>query len=460
MTSLPNIIIKGESQTVEFKSSFTDEVIVSLVAFANTKGGTVYVGVSDKKEIKGVITGKETITEWLNEIKNKTTPAIIPDVDTIRISDKTVIALFVPEYPVKPVSIKGRYYRRVANSNQLLTASEVANMHLQTKNSSWDYYTMFGKTRQDIDLNKVQKVMDIIQKRNSNFDITSPEEFLVKYELITTGGDVSNGCYLMFCKDSNLFTNIQLGLFASEIVIKDDVTLQGDIISQVEDVMQFIRKHINKELIITDTQTENIQRWQYPLEALRELVLNMIVHRDYRSASDSIVKIFPDYIQFFNPGTLPDSITLEQLENNEYISTPRNRQIARMFKEMGQIEKYGTGIRRVCTKFANYGLPLPEFSLISGGFSVKVYGLASVLNDVPKDVPRKDLKEDLKELSENQLTILEIIKEMPTITQRQLSKKVGINEKNIRNNMTILKDKGILTREGGRKTGYWKISER
>ena len=79
---------------------------------------------------------------------------------------------------------------------------------------------------------------------------------------------------------------------------------------------------------------------------------------------------------------------------------------------------------------------------------------------MPNDVPRKDLKEDLKELSENQLTILEIIKEMPTITQRQLSKKVGINEKNIRNNMTILKDKGILTREGGRKTGYWKISER
>lgn len=101
------------------------------------------------------------------------------------------------------------------------------------------------------------------------------------------------------------------------------------------------------------------------------------MHKDYRSASDSIVKIFPGYIQFFNPDTLPDSITLEQLENNEYISSPRNRQIAKTFKEMGQIEKYEMGIRRVRSLLTSYGLPLPEFSLISGGFSVKVYGLGT-----------------------------------------------------------------------------------
>ena len=115
--------------------------------------------------------------------------------------------------------------------------------------------------------------MEVIRKRNPNFDMNSSIEFLIKNELLI-GENISNGCYLMFSKDENLLTNIQLGFFANEIVIKDDVALQGDIISQIGDVMQFIRKHINKELIITEAKTENIQRWQYPLDALRELVLN------------------------------------------------------------------------------------------------------------------------------------------------------------------------------------------
>jgi len=133
----------------------------------------------------------------------------------------------------------------------------------------------------------------------------------------------------MFSKDENLLTTIQMGHFASEIIIKDDVTNSEDILTQIEDVMNFIRKHINKELIITDTQVENIQRWQYPLDALRELVLNMIIHRDYMASHNSIIKIFSDHILFFNPGVLPDTITIEQLQANQYVSKPRNRQVGR-----------------------------------------------------------------------------------------------------------------------------------
>ena len=94
------------------------------------------------------------------------------------------------------------------------------------------------------------------------------------------------------------------------------------------------------------------------MEAIREIITNMIVHRDYRSASDSIVKIFDNYIEFYNPGKLPDSISVEDLLSNNYKSTPRNKLIADFCKSIGLIEKYGSGIRRIVEYFAEAQIPL------------------------------------------------------------------------------------------------------
>lgn len=197
------ILPASESEKVEFKTSFNEDVIETLVAFSNAKGGTVYVGVADSGEIKGVQLGKETIQNWINEVKNKTIPQIIPDAETLTIDNETVVALNAMEYPIKPVSTRGRYYKRIGNSNHLLSVSEVSNMHLQTVNSSWDYYPRPGKSLKDISLVKVQKVMDSIMHRNPNFEMDTPEEFLLKNELLLESDKISNGCYLMFCKDDN-----------------------------------------------------------------------------------------------------------------------------------------------------------------------------------------------------------------------------------------------------------------
>ena len=148
---LQQLISQGESETVEFKSSFNVATIESLVAFANTKGGSVLVGVSDKGKIEGVQLAQETIAEWLNEIKSKTIPTIIPNVDIEEQNGQTIVVLNVAEYPVKPVSLKGRYFQRRANSNHPLSAVEISNLSLQSRNLSWDSYPAIGKTLEDID---------------------------------------------------------------------------------------------------------------------------------------------------------------------------------------------------------------------------------------------------------------------------------------------------------------------
>lgn len=147
MLDLPTILQAGEGLHSEFKASFKEDVIETLVAFSNAKGGTVYVGFSDKGDVLGVKTGKETIQNWVNEVKNKTIPQIIPDVEVHIVNDISIVAFSVMEYPIKPVSTRGRYYKRVGNSNHLLSVNEVSNMHLQIVNSSWDYYPRPGKRR-------------------------------------------------------------------------------------------------------------------------------------------------------------------------------------------------------------------------------------------------------------------------------------------------------------------------
>ena len=153
--ALLDIIAKGENNHVEFKSSFNDEVIVSLVAFANSKGGHVLVGVSDNGKVKGVQLGKETLVNWVNEVKNKTAPVLIPDVEVISIGDKNVVVISCDEYPVKPISTKGRYYKRVENSNHPLLVSEVVDLHLKSINMSWDSFPDPVHVIDDISLEKV-----------------------------------------------------------------------------------------------------------------------------------------------------------------------------------------------------------------------------------------------------------------------------------------------------------------
>ncbi|HLT86281.1 MAG TPA: RNA-binding domain-containing protein, partial [Sphingobacterium sp.] len=334
-----------ESETVEFKSSFQDEVIVSLVAFANAKGGSVYVGVGDKGEVKGASLGKETVQNWINEIKIKTQPSLIPDVEVIEEQDKTLLLLNMQEYPIKPVSFKGKCYRRIGNSNHLMGVEEIANEHLKTINGSWDFYPDPHHSLDDISLEKVSRFMHRIEQRTENKIPYTPVEFLTKMEMLREG-KLTFGAYLLFVTDYCLISDVQVGRFKSNITIIDSISLNTDLFSEVDEIIAFIKKHLMVEYIITG-EPQRTERFDYPLDAIREIVINMIVHRDYRDSSGSVIKIFDNRIEFYNPGKLFGGITIDDLVTGNYSSKSRNKLIAKAFKEVGLIERYGSGIHRV-----------------------------------------------------------------------------------------------------------------
>ena len=364
-------IRSGESETVEFKTGFDREVIETLVAFANTKGGRVYIGVTDKGEVAGVSPGKESVQNWLNQIKQSTDQNIVPDAETATVNGRTIVIFSVPESPIKPLACKGRYYKRVGNSNHQLASAEVVNLHLRTFNTSWDFHTDDIHTKKDISLKKVRA---FIKQANAHREAPiqdDPMTVLQKLELIRDG-KLTYACFLLFMKEESSLSTIELGRFQTPIIIKDGSRLKTDLFAEVAGVMQFIQKHINKAYIITG-KPQRDERWDYPLDAMREIVINAIIHRDYRNAQDSVVKIYDDRIEVFNPGGLPDGLTVAKLLKGDYISNVRNKKIADTFKAAGLIEKYGSGIKRILNAFKAYGLPAPAFEETCGGFMVTAY---------------------------------------------------------------------------------------
>ncbi len=368
---LKNVIKAGESEKIEFKSSFSKECIETLVAFANSKGGDIIIGVDKVGKVIGTNIGAETCQEWINQVKNATSPSLIPDVASFEIDNRMIAVLSVAEFPIKPVSTKGRFYLRTKNSNHLMSITEISNAHLKTFNTSWDFYPDTIHSIKDISLSKVKNFISQANKFRESKIKDKPLQVLRKFELLKEGG-ISKAAFLLFMKNESCLSALELGRFSDPITIKDALTLKTDLFSEVEGVMDFIRKHISKAYVITG-KPQRDEFWDYPLDGIREIVVNMIVHRDYADSSDSIIKIFDDRIEFFNPGNLPDGLTVDNLLSGNYRSQIRNKQIATVLKEIKLVEKYGSGIRRICEAFLENGNKIPVFENFQHGFSVTVF---------------------------------------------------------------------------------------
>ncbi len=353
MIDFEQLIKDGENQHVEFKSNFNVDVLESLVAFANTEGGTVYIGISDKGKITGVNLNYESIQHWVNEIKSKTEPALLADANLIEIEGKKIVMFSVKEYPIKPISLQGRYYKRIRNSNHLLSTVEIANMSLSSLQLSWDSYPAYGKTLDDLDIETINK---FIEKVNSNGRLTLRGgtwlENFQKLNLIKSG-QPTNAAFLLFGKE-NIGYNVHVGRFKTPYMIIDDRMMNCNLFKAVEETMRFLISQIKVAYEITGITTQRTQIFEYPLPALREIVLNSFIHRDYTNPMDVQIKVFDNKITFFSPGELYGKQTVAALLTDEYQAYTRNKLIAEAFYLTGDIEKYGTGYTRIRSEIASY----------------------------------------------------------------------------------------------------------
>lgn len=248
LSDIKKLINSGEAETLEFKSTFNTEVINTLVAFANTCGGKVVIGVNHKNEVKGVKVNEESVQNWLNEIKGKTAPPIIPNVNIIPFEDNAIVIFSMQEYPIKPVATKGKYYKRIVNSNHLMSLTEIANDHLHNINSSWDYLADPNHSLQHISVPKIEEYIKEFEQKNNTTVNYTPIEFLNKQEILRDD-KLTFGAYLLFVRDSCSISDIQIGRFKSDISIIDTVSLNTDLFTELDKIISFIKKHLMVELI-------------------------------------------------------------------------------------------------------------------------------------------------------------------------------------------------------------------
>lgn len=354
------IIAEGESQQTEFKSSFNVEAMESITAFANTEGGCVLVGVSNKGKIVGVDTNEESVQQWVNEIKSKTEPAILVDAERYEIEGKAAVMLSVPEYPVKPIALQGRFYKRIGNSNHLLSATEIANLSMLSLQVSWDSFPTLGKTLEDLDTESIDRFIERVSS-NGRLSLSGKTwtDKLRKLKLIN-GETPTNAAYLLFGK-GNIGYNVHAGRFKTPSMIIDDRMMNGNLFQTVEETMRFLLSQIKVAYEITGKTTQRTEIFEYPLPALREIVLNTIIHRDYTSPMDVQIKVFDQKITFFSPGELYGKQTIEALRTDDYQAYTRNKLIAEAFYLTGDIEKYGTGYTRIRSEIASYPTMKFEF---------------------------------------------------------------------------------------------------
>lgn len=444
------LVKKGESDVVEFKTAFDQATIETLSAFANTKGGTVIVGVNNAGIINGIQLGKETLQQWLNQIKANTFPILMPDAAILTFDRKTIVAFSIEEFPVKPVSCRGKYLKRIQNANHSLAIHEISNMHLRSHQTSWDFYLDQKHGMDDISLEKVNQFIALSNQVRPYPIQDDPLAVLKKYEL-AKGEAITNGCYLLFASGDVLLSTIESGRFSSDTIVQDSATIRSDLFAEVDAALAFIHKHLGRSYIITGDK-QRTERWDYPLEALREIVVNMIVHRDYMNSSDSLIKIFDNRIEFYNPGHLMEGLSIERLLHGDYISAIRNKQIASLFKEAGIIEKYGSGIKRILEAMKAYGNPEPLFEEIQNGFRVTVF-------KVTQKTTRKSTQKATQKTTRKKVTkdkILDALRENPKITRDEIASMLGKSPNTIKEHLARLKAEGRLERIGSDRDGYWK----
>lgn len=437
------LITEGESEVLEFKATFGKDVIETLCAFANHRGGTVLIGVADDGKIIGASCGEESMQIWVNEIKQNTTPSIIPDIEMTPINGKNVVIVRVSEFPIKPVAYRDRYFKRVANSNHRLSLTEIANLHLQSLQLSWDSYPEERATVNDISLGKMEAFLRRV-KEGGRFRGEGDWQVVLEKLGYLKNRVPTHAAMLLFGTNDPPYA-LHIGRFKTASMIIDDRMIRGTLFDVVEDAMKFILSHIKVAFEITG-EIQRREIFEYPPAALRELLLNAVVHRDYTSPTDIQIKIFDNAITFFNPGRLYGDLTIEKLKTDSYQSRTRNKLIAEAFYLTRDIEKYGSGYIRVRQEIAVYPTMNFDYEESGDGYFVSVNYREQKTVTTPKTTPKTRER------------LLELIGHNSRVTREELAQQLGISINGVKQHILKLKKEGVLERIGGNRVGSWRIN--
>ena len=420
-----------ETQNTEFKEIWKDDYMRTLSAFANTEGGTLIIGKNNTGEIVGIDNAEYLLENLPNKIDQKL--GIYPNVRITETDGKKQVEIHVNSYDVS-ISFKGKYYIRRGSTTQELTDKELNRFLLKKSKTSWESLPEDNATYEEIDETTVLKFKNLAKKRVPGIENEDTETILKKLHLLNVDGKLKRAAVLLFGKDVRKYfmsAYFKIGKFQTETMLVIDDEIEGNLFQQLEKVLGILRSKYIRLIVKEYKDWRRIEEFEYPENALREAVINVLIHKDY-SGSHIQMKVFDEKIILWNPGKLLDGITLPELKTSHQ-SILRNELICNAFYKAEFIEAWGRGTTMIVDLCKEAGLPEPEYVENSGGIRIVFY----------KD---RFNPSELKHynLNDRQLKTIDLIKRNKKITSAEFEKIFSVSRSTANRNLKQLVDFGLL----------------
>lgn len=440
------ILREGEGYKIEFKESFDKSLAKELVAFANSEGGRIFLGVTDEGKIKGIkITNK--LKSQIQDIARNCEPAISLNITSF----DNILIIEVPEGKYKPYQCKEGFFIRVGATTQKMKRDEILKFIITESIVHFDKeINRKFDIKKDFDKEKFKKFL-----KKANISLSE-----VNYRAILENLGVgirersrfflNNAGVLMFARDTNKFfrqnfVTCVLYKGKDKVKILDRKDYQGDLLYNYEQALIFLKNHLRLEYVIQGAGPRK-EILEIPEEALRESLLNALIHRDYYDDRVGVfVEIYDNRVEIINKGKL--------LFDKKYlgkISLPRNPIIFDLFYRLNLIEKVGSGIRRIksaCQK-----------NQIKVKFDTKEFFIVTFYRKALVDTTQKATqKATQKYLTPLELKILGLIKKDRGVSQKYIADSLNLSVNTVKEYIKKLKNKKVLIRIGSDRGGYWKV---
>jgi len=457
--------LNSETRMVEFKDARGGfpkaKVKKSLSAFGNTRdGGIIVFGVEEDGERKLKVVGIKdaaSLQEGMSQItSNEMSTVIRLDYLVMEMKGAQIMAVFVPEcknhekpYYIKELGWPKGAYIREGNTNRQMTDSEVRDHIRNAQGDDFDGSCIEELDFLDLSENKIHDFLTKSAERAER-EIESKEGYQRVLQNIgitkTLNGRThpTFAGYLIFANQQPQHT-LRFERYVIRCVrykgsgvhsdIIDSIDIKGTLDEQIDGMQSFILRNIRKSSEIVGTKRVN--RYEYPEKAIREVIANAVIHRDYRiTETYTQVNIFEDRIEVFNPGNLPLGVTIDNIRDSQ---VSRNKIIAARLKDLDYLEEYGRGINIVFTEMSNWGLLPPLFKNSSNSFKVILPG------------------EHLSKLNDRQLKIWEYLTENNRITRKEAEDLLkGVPQQTISLDLRQMCDMGLIQKQGESKNTFYR----
>lgn len=451
-TQIKSIVSSGEGFNAEFKVSLPTNlkgITEEVCAFANASGGVLLIGVDDKNVIQGVNIDNSKRSAIQNSI-GEISPPLQCEFYIVEVDGKNVAIVEVPSGQNKPYVLSGAIYvRQGPNSQKLTTVEEMRNFFQQTDRIFFDEVSCVeANIENDISNESIKTFRFEAELVNT----TSDEQLFTNLKLVSNDGYLKNGTILFFGKEPEVFFEkavIRCLVFdgIDKRYIVDDKVMTGTLYQQYQKSMIWLKSKLNVRYDIEgEGANPRNEYWEIPIIAFKEAIINSLAHRDYYDkGARTTIEVFDDRVEISNPGGLVSAVPRNEFGKR---SASRNPLIFGLFERMRLVEQIGSGIARMRDVMKEEGLTPPEFN-IDGMFTVTLRR--------PFDF-EKWVEKWVEKLTDNRVKILREVHNNPKVTKKELEQVVSISASAIDNNIDVLKDLGLLTREGSDKGGNWKIN--